>query len=61
MYVVGNLPELGAWNHNQAIQLHQEHTYTTNPTIPLETNYNDETFNGNDDSASNNLFDQENE
>lgn len=24
VYVVGNLPELGAWNHNQAIQLPQE-------------------------------------
>ncbi|XP_035718049.1 glycerophosphocholine phosphodiesterase GPCPD1-like isoform X2 [Vespa mandarinia] len=25
LYVVGNLPELGAWNHNQAIQMFQEH------------------------------------
>lgn len=24
LYVVGNLPELGAWNHNQAIQMTQE-------------------------------------
>ncbi|XP_053988445.1 glycerophosphocholine phosphodiesterase GPCPD1-like isoform X2 [Hylaeus volcanicus] len=24
LYVVGNLPELGAWNHNQAVQLSQE-------------------------------------
>lgn len=25
VFVVGNLPELGAWNHNQAIQLTREH------------------------------------
>ncbi|KAL2719446.1 glycerophosphocholine phosphodiesterase GPCPD1 isoform X4 [Vespula squamosa] len=25
LYVVGNLPELGAWNHNQAIQMFKEH------------------------------------
>ncbi|XP_076383974.1 glycerophosphocholine phosphodiesterase GPCPD1 isoform X3 [Megalopta genalis] len=24
LYVVGNLPELGAWNHNQAVQMSQE-------------------------------------
>lgn len=26
LYVVGDLPELGAWNHNQAIQMFEEHT-----------------------------------
>ncbi|XP_076283163.1 glycerophosphocholine phosphodiesterase GPCPD1 isoform X2 [Lasioglossum baleicum] len=26
LYVVGNLPELGAWNHNQAIQMSQENS-----------------------------------
>ncbi|XP_029178192.1 glycerophosphocholine phosphodiesterase GPCPD1-like isoform X1 [Nylanderia fulva] len=25
VYVVGNLPELGAWNHNQAVLMSQEH------------------------------------
>ncbi|XP_031779389.1 glycerophosphocholine phosphodiesterase GPCPD1 isoform X2 [Nasonia vitripennis] len=28
VFVVGNLPELGAWNHNQAIQLTKEHSGT---------------------------------
>ncbi|XP_043253704.1 glycerophosphocholine phosphodiesterase GPCPD1-like isoform X1 [Colletes gigas] len=31
LYVVGNLPELGAWNHNQAIQLSQEHGSRDSP------------------------------
>ncbi|KAK1133567.1 hypothetical protein K0M31_011369 [Melipona bicolor] len=33
LYVVGNLPELGAWNHNQAIQLSQEHGSRDSPTL----------------------------
>ncbi|XP_031850535.1 glycerophosphocholine phosphodiesterase GPCPD1 isoform X2 [Nomia melanderi] len=31
LYVVGNLPELGAWNHNQAIQMSQEHGSQDSP------------------------------
>jgi hypothetical protein len=33
VFVVGNLPELGAWNHNQAIQLTRENDGTDSPTI----------------------------
>lgn len=33
VYVVGNLPELGAWNHNQAIQLTQENDKSESPTV----------------------------
>ncbi|OAD57913.1 Glycerophosphocholine phosphodiesterase GPCPD1 [Eufriesea mexicana] len=33
LYVVGNLPELGAWNHNQAIQLSQEHGSRDSPIL----------------------------
>ncbi|XP_058804973.1 glycerophosphocholine phosphodiesterase GPCPD1-like isoform X2 [Phymastichus coffea] len=32
VFVVGNLPELGAWNHNQAIQLTKENDGTDSPT-----------------------------
>ena len=31
--MVGNLPELGAWNHNQAIQLSQEHGSRDSPIL----------------------------
>ncbi|XP_008553502.1 glycerophosphocholine phosphodiesterase GPCPD1 isoform X1 [Microplitis demolitor] len=51
VYVVGNLPELGAWNHNQAIQLHQENTSSPSHSTPFE---NDDGFLN--DSASDNLF-----
>ncbi|XP_011506592.1 PREDICTED: glycerophosphocholine phosphodiesterase GPCPD1-like [Ceratosolen solmsi marchali] len=33
VFVVGNLPELGAWNHNQAIQLTRENDGTDSPTV----------------------------
>lgn len=37
LFVVGNLPELGAWNHNQAIQMIQENSNQDIP--PLEECY----------------------
>ncbi|XP_066597768.1 glycerophosphocholine phosphodiesterase GPCPD1 isoform X2 [Prorops nasuta] len=33
LYVVGNLPELGSWNHSQAIQLTQEHSSSDSPVL----------------------------
>ncbi|KAK0094272.1 hypothetical protein PV326_011363 [Microctonus aethiopoides] len=57
VYVVGNLPELGAWNHNQAIQLHQEHNHHNERSTPLD---NDDLFHGDGNSkASDGLFDKE--
>ncbi|CAD6227564.1 GSCOCG00001248001-RA-CDS [Cotesia congregata] len=52
VYVVGNLPELGAWNHNQAIQLHQENNPSPTNSTPFENS--EDTFSN--DGASDNLF-----
>ncbi|XP_074108367.1 glycerophosphocholine phosphodiesterase GPCPD1 isoform X1 [Cotesia typhae] len=52
VYVVGNLPELGAWNHNQAIQLHQEN----NPSPPNSTPFENSEDTFSNDDASDNLF-----
>ncbi|XP_063972976.1 glycerophosphocholine phosphodiesterase GPCPD1-like isoform X1 [Diachasmimorpha longicaudata] len=59
VYVVGNLPELGAWNHNQAIQLHQE-TSGDSPghSTAFEGNQSDELFNEDGNSASELRFDE---
>ncbi|XP_011302442.1 glycerophosphocholine phosphodiesterase GPCPD1 isoform X2 [Fopius arisanus] len=53
VYVVGNLSELGAWNHNQSIQLHQE-TSGDSPghSTAFESNQMDELFNEEGNSAS---------
>ncbi|KOC63791.1 Glycerophosphocholine phosphodiesterase GPCPD1 [Habropoda laboriosa] len=46
LYVVGNLPELGAWNHNQAIQLSQEHGSRDSPVL-FDNNSSREFYNDN--------------
>ncbi|XP_029676266.1 glycerophosphocholine phosphodiesterase GPCPD1-like [Formica exsecta] len=38
VYVVGNLPELGAWNHNQAILMSQEHSSRTESPALFDNN-----------------------
>ncbi|XP_043276191.1 glycerophosphocholine phosphodiesterase GPCPD1-like isoform X2 [Venturia canescens] len=61
VYVVGNIPELGAWNHNQAIQLPQERQ---NPTSKLfdGNNCGDVLFNDDgQDAASDGLLEEETE
>ena len=30
---MGNVPELGAWNHNQAVQLTQENSSSNSPIL----------------------------
>lgn len=47
VYVVGNLPELGAWNHNQAVLMSQEHSSRRESPTLFDNNssgdfYNDE-------------------
>nr|XP_012151100.1 PREDICTED: glycerophosphocholine phosphodiesterase GPCPD1-like isoform X2 [Megachile rotundata]XP_012151102.1 PREDICTED: glycerophosphocholine phosphodiesterase GPCPD1-like isoform X2 [Megachile rotundata] len=54
LYVVGNLPELGAWNHNQAVQLSQEHGSRDSPTL-FDSNSSAE-FYSDDGHAGENLF-----
>ena len=38
VFVVGNLPELGAWNHNQAIPLTKEHSGGTESPLVFDSN-----------------------
>lgn len=33
VFVVGNLPELGAWNHNQAVQLTKDNDGNDSPMV----------------------------
>ncbi|XP_044014465.1 glycerophosphocholine phosphodiesterase GPCPD1-like isoform X1 [Aphidius gifuensis] len=58
VYVVGNLPELGAWNHNQAIQLHLEHPESPQNSPDFENNKSVNAFNADNDEASNKLFNE---
>nr|XP_050862729.1 glycerophosphocholine phosphodiesterase GPCPD1-like isoform X1 [Vespula vulgaris]XP_050862730.1 glycerophosphocholine phosphodiesterase GPCPD1-like isoform X1 [Vespula vulgaris] len=39
LYVVGDLPELGAWNHNQAIQMFEEHTAQDASAVSKNSGY----------------------
>ncbi|XP_017875256.1 glycerophosphocholine phosphodiesterase GPCPD1-like isoform X2 [Ceratina calcarata] len=68
LYVVGNLPELGSWNHNQAFQLTQEHDSRDSPVL-IDSNssgefYNDDVhdnagnFFGEDDDEGGQIFSQ---
>ncbi|XP_034182768.1 glycerophosphocholine phosphodiesterase GPCPD1 isoform X3 [Osmia lignaria lignaria] len=54
LYVVGNLPELGSWNHNQALQLSQEHGSRDSPVL-FDSNSSGE-FYSDDGHAGDNLF-----
>ncbi|XP_034945285.1 glycerophosphocholine phosphodiesterase GPCPD1-like isoform X2 [Chelonus insularis] len=57
VYVVGNLPELGAWNHHQSLQLYQEYNCNLMRNVKsLDDSHNYETLNDEDDNASDNLF-----
>ena len=56
VYVVGNLPELGAWNHNQAVLMSQEHSSRRESPALFDNNssgdfssgdYNDDGYEGN--------------
>lgn len=62
MYVVGNLPELGAWNHNQAIQLSQEHGSRDSP-IFFDSNSSGEFYSddGHDNAGDNSFGDIDDE
>lgn len=66
VFVVGNLPELGAWNHNQAIQLARENDGTDSPTVfdnNSSTDFADLYGNSSDglDSMGNNTFEHSND
>ncbi|CAL7946892.1 unnamed protein product [Xylocopa violacea] len=61
LYVVGNLPELGAWNHNQALQLSQEHGSRDSPIL-FDSNSSGEFYNDDGhNNAGDNLFGDDDE
>lgn len=61
LYVVGNLPELGSWDHNQAFQLTQEHGSRDSPTL-FDSNSSGEFYNDDvHDNAGDNLFGEDDE
>ncbi|RLU18153.1 hypothetical protein DMN91_010396 [Ooceraea biroi] len=53
VYVVGNLPELGAWNHNQAILLSQEHNSRRESPVLFDSNSSGEFYSSDGDAADN--------
>ncbi|KAG7208839.1 hypothetical protein KM043_015026 [Ampulex compressa] len=50
LYVVGNIPELGAWNHNQAVQMTQEHGSQDSPLL-FDSNGSGEFYNEDDNAG----------
>ncbi|XP_032674254.1 glycerophosphocholine phosphodiesterase GPCPD1-like isoform X1 [Odontomachus brunneus] len=63
VYVVGNLPELGAWNHNQAILMSQEHSSRRESPIVFDNSNSSGEFYTEDgqDNATDSIFDDEKE
>ncbi|EFN80521.1 glycerophosphocholine phosphodiesterase GPCPD1 isoform X1 [Harpegnathos saltator] len=63
VYVVGNLPELGAWNHNQAILMSQEHSSRRESPIVFDNSNSSGEFYTEDgqDNAADSAFDDEKE
>lgn len=60
VYVVGNVPELGAWNHNQAVLMSQEHS-SRRESPALFDNSSGDFYNhdGCEDTAADSIFDSE--
>lgn len=61
--MVGNLPELGAWNHNQAILMSQEHSSRRESPIVFDNSNSSGEFYTEDrqDNATDSIFDDEKE
>ncbi|KAL6449256.1 hypothetical protein ACFW04_000713 [Cataglyphis niger] len=55
VYVVGNLPELGAWNHNQAVLMSQEHSSRRESPTLFDNNSSGDFYN--DDGCESNAAD----
>jgi len=58
VYVVGNLPELGAWNHNQAILMSQEHSGRRESPILLDNNSSGDFYSDDGDNAADGIFEE---
>lgn len=63
VYVVGNLPELGAWNHNQAILMSQEHSSQRESPVGFDNSNSSGEFYTEDgqDNTADSIFDDEKE
>ncbi|KYQ47374.1 Putative glycerophosphocholine phosphodiesterase GPCPD1 [Trachymyrmex zeteki] len=60
VYVVGNLPELGAWNHNQAILMSQEHSSHRESPVVLDSNSSGDFYGEEDgDNAADGIFEDD--
>lgn len=59
VYVVGNLPEVGAWNHNQAIPMSQEHNSRGESPVLFDSNSSGEFYNEDGQDGINGIFDEE--
>ncbi|KYN40430.1 Putative glycerophosphocholine phosphodiesterase GPCPD1 [Trachymyrmex septentrionalis] len=60
VYVVGNLPELGAWNHNQAILMSQEHNSRRESPVVLDNNSTGDFYSEEDgDNAADGIFEDD--
>ncbi|XP_018370784.1 PREDICTED: glycerophosphocholine phosphodiesterase GPCPD1-like [Trachymyrmex cornetzi] len=60
VYVVGNLPELGAWNHNQAILMSQEHNSRRESPVVLDSNSSEDFYSEEDgDNAADGIFEDD--
>ncbi|KAL0117504.1 hypothetical protein PUN28_010375 [Cardiocondyla obscurior] len=59
VYVVGNLPELGAWNHNQAVLMSQEHRSHRESPILLDSNSSGDFYSEDGDNAADGIFEEE--
>lgn len=59
--MVGNLPELGAWNHNQAILMSQEHNSRRESPVLFDNNSSGDFYNddGCEGTATDSIFDSE--
>lgn len=58
VYVVGNLPELGAWNHNQAILMSQEHSSRGESPVLLDNNSSGDFYSEDGDNAADGIFEE---
>ncbi|XP_012538512.1 glycerophosphocholine phosphodiesterase GPCPD1 isoform X2 [Monomorium pharaonis] len=59
VYVVGNLPELGAWNHNQAILMTQENNSRRESPILLDNNSSGDFYSEDGENAADGIFEED--
>ncbi|XP_011868687.1 PREDICTED: glycerophosphocholine phosphodiesterase GPCPD1-like [Vollenhovia emeryi] len=58
-YVVGNLPELGAWNHNQAVLMSQEHNSRRESPVLLDSSNSGDFYSEDGENAADGIFEED--